>query len=174
MLFLSIENSRKYQNCTVTMRSVSLLWIIHEIILFTWNFSPLNIHITGIFIHDALNYHRWFPLHCKFLFGDNLIKKSDERGSRRWNRIKETYVNFDAGVEEESFSCRMFERSVSVELEDTSIPLDTIQWYVVHLVAAMQLCALSSSNNFRINRESEILQSFTRICNKRRQVKSFI
>jgi hypothetical protein len=75
-----------------------------------------------------------------------------------------TYVDFDSGIEEEGFSCRMLKRSVSVELEDASVPFDAIEWNVQNFVAAMQLCALASTYNFRIHCQREILQSFARIC----------
>jgi hypothetical protein len=35
---------------------------------------------------------------------------------------RETYVNFNSGVEEESFASRMFKRRVSVKLEDSTVP----------------------------------------------------
>lgn len=61
------------------------------------------------------------------------------------------YINFDSGVEEESFSGRMLERRVSVELEDASVPFHRVERDVVHFVVAVQLCALTSSYHFRVN-----------------------
>lgn len=81
---------------------------------------------------------------------------------------EETYVNFDSGIEEESFSRRMLKWRVSVELEDSPVPLDAVERNVVNFITAVQLCALTSSYNFRIHCQREVLQSFACIWNERK------
>lgn len=69
----------------------------------------------------------------------------------------DTYVHLDPGVEEEGFARRMFEGRVSVELEDSSVPLDAIKRNIVHFITTVKLCTLPSSYNFRVYRQREIL-----------------
>lgn len=59
----------------------------------------------------------------------------------------------------------MLERCVSVELKDSSIPLHAVERNVVNLVAAVQLSTLSPSDDFRVDCQRKILQSFARAWN---------
>jgi hypothetical protein len=69
----------------------------------------------------------------------------------RGREEKQTYVNFDSGVEEESFPGRMFERRVSVELEYSTVPFNAVERNVVDFVATVKLSTLPSSYYFRVN-----------------------
>jgi hypothetical protein len=72
-------------------------------------------------------------------------------GDEGGGKLKETYVNFDSGVEEESFPGRMFKRRVSVELEYSTVPFDAVERNVVDFIATVKLSTLPPSYYFRIN-----------------------
>ncbi|CRL05251.1 CLUMA_CG018605, isoform A [Clunio marinus] len=60
----------------------------------------------------------------------------------------------------------MFEWRISVELENSSIPLNRIEWNVEHFVATMQLCTLASSYDFRINGQNGWKRISTKISHR--------
>lgn len=125
------NHARKYLHCT---------WNFERV--FAQHLPPLASPAHPIIVADFLCIANWFFV-INFIFR-RMLHCAQNKSFRC------AYINFDSGVEEESFSGRMLKRRVSVELEDASVPFHRVEGDVVHFVVAVQLCALTSSYHFRV------------------------